>query len=199
MREVGPMIKLIRAWRARPTWAAAGRVLTALPMAAVTGVVTMFAVIYTAVLLPVGIGFLALPLLRAGVRWRVAAARRRVGDGAAAEGCSPPREGRVRGAVQWALGPSGRREVGFLLADAPIAVLAALLVLGVFYLIGRALLELSFLVVWPSALHGAWGGSVAGALVVHCGPGVVMAVVGPRVITWAASLRPRTARALVGG
>jgi hypothetical protein len=84
--------------RARPTWATAGRVLAAVPMAAVTGVVTMFAVIYTAVLLPVGIGFAALPLLRTWVGWRVAAARRRAGTRTVAEPCHPAGEGRLRGA-----------------------------------------------------------------------------------------------------
>lgn len=188
-------------WRRREPWSAVGHVLVAAPVSIVVSVGTMFAVIYTAVLLPIGVGLLALPLLRGAVTRRVAAVSGAHGadDGGPATPDHPrPGEGRLRASIRWAFGARARREVAFLLADGPIAGVAALLVLGVFYLITRALLELSFVVVWPAALHGAWGGSVAGALLVHCAPGAVMLIVGPRVIGWAASLRPRAARALLG-
>lgn len=195
-------VEVVDRWRARETWTDAGRVLAAAPAAIVQTVATMFVVIYTVALTPIGVGLVALPFVRIAVTRRAAAARARTGlrdrDDPEADDDRGPADGRsIREAIRWALSTRARREVGFLLADGPIALLTALLVLAIFYLIGRALLEASFIVVWPSALHGAWGGSVVGALVVHCGPGVVAGIWGTRPIRWAGSLQPRVARALL--
>jgi hypothetical protein len=91
-----------------------------------------------------------------------------------------------------------RRQIGYFLLAGPVGLGSALVACGTLYLIGRAAAELLFIPLWPAALRDAWGGSVLGALFVHCGPGLIALVAGPTVIEKTAYAQGRLVRRYLG-
>jgi hypothetical protein len=78
----------------------------------------------------------------------------------------------------------------------PTAIVGVVVVLGSWFLVVRALLEVVFIFTWPSAFDNAWGGSPLGALLVHTLPGVVAWWVGPSAIRTTNRMRASTVLAL---
>jgi Putative sensor len=78
----------------------------------------------------------------------------------------------------------------------PTAIIGVVVVLGSWFLVVRALLEVVFIFTWPSAFDNAWGGSPLGALLVHTLPGAVAWWVGPLAIRATNRMRASTVLAL---
>ena len=87
-------------------------------------------------------------------------------------------------------------ELALTAVGGPTAIVGVVVVLGSWYLVVRALLEVVFIFTWPSAFDNAWGGSPVGALLVHTLPGALAWCVGPMAIRKTNRMRAATVLSL---
>jgi hypothetical protein len=102
---------------------------------------------------------------------------------------APRTGGPFRRAVAAARDPRTYRQLGSLLVGGVSGLVVALVALGCWYLVLRGVAEVVMAVGWPGALDDAWGGSRAGAFVVHTAPAVLAWFGGPALIRMTARAR----------
>jgi hypothetical protein len=191
----------VRSWFAAPLWRLVLYSLVSLPIGILGCVLMFFGVLYSVVLAPIGLILFLLPT--AAARLLARSERRRARRYLGLTVAEPAPQAQTKRHL-YARGVAGvrdehaRREVLHFLLAGPVGLGVTAVAAGSLFLIGRGLAELAFIPLWPAAFDDAWGGSMAGALFVHCSPGVIALIAGPWAIARATGAQGRLVHRLLG-